>query len=170
MARGARPSQRVSLQAQAAGPRGDAAFRRWGSGGRSQRHRGKNPVYFTYPPALPHLRLAPGAPRPGSVRPPRLAVVMGRIYAGYLSHPGSQDHAATSLPRSLPVLQPERSFAGGEGSVSPLGLTMPLLLDILPQHTERGSSTAQDAIGPTPEHRLPIPPSQFRSIISSQQP
>src|SRR5262249_44810793 len=49
MARGARPSQRVYLQAQAAGPRGDAAFRRWGSGGRSQRHRGKNPVYFTYP-------------------------------------------------------------------------------------------------------------------------
>src|SRR4029453_16259367 len=44
---------------------------------------------------------APGAPRPGSVRPPRLAVVMGRIYAGYLSHPGSQDHAATSLLLSL---------------------------------------------------------------------
>ena len=44
---------------------------------------------------------APGAPRSGSVRPPCLAVILGRIYAGDLSHPGSQNHAAASLLLSL---------------------------------------------------------------------
>jgi len=54
--------------------------------------------------SLAHTHLdhsAPGAPRPGGVRTPRLAVILGRIYAGHLSHPGSQDHAAASLLLSL---------------------------------------------------------------------
>jgi trehalose transport system permease protein len=45
--------------------------------------------------------LAPCTPRPGGMWTPRLAVVLGRIYAGDLSHSRSQDHAATSLLLSL---------------------------------------------------------------------
>ena len=54
--------------------------------------------------SLAHAHLdhsAPGTPRSGGMWSSRLAVVLGRIYAGDLSHPGSQDHAAASLLLSL---------------------------------------------------------------------
>src|SRR5262245_66257268 len=81
-----------------------------------------------------------------------------------LTTPGTGSFS--SYPGSLLVLQPERSLAGGEGSVSPLGLSIPLLFDILLQHTERCSSTTQHAIGATPEHGLTIPPCQFCAMIA----
>ncbi len=68
------------------------------------------------------------------------------------------------------MLQLERSLAGGEARVPPLGGTIPLLFDVLTQHTERCAATTEHTIGPTPEHRFVVPPRQLLGIGFPQEP
>lgn len=52
----------------------------------------------------------------------------------------------------------------------PLGRTIPLLCDVLAEHTAWRPTTTEHAIRPTPEPRLAIPTSQFGPIGFPQQP